>query len=140
MKQNTRRGFLKLIGASPLAAKVAADEVSKSLAGFGGALPPYGGYAGQAAVNGGLAASHPEKTDISRMLMDAAFRSQVESASYRRNRHVGYLDIDLATKKSFSLAAKATFQRQRNVQREIEEYSVDLKSPWEMFYDKFRIF
>lgn len=139
MKQNTRRGFLKLMGASPLAAKAAAEEVTKSLVGIGIAPTyPYGIPVSGMAV--GQSSAQMGKSEIAKMLMDAAFRSQVESASYRRNRHVSYLDLDLATKRSFSLAAKATFQRQRNVQREIEEYSVDLKSPWEMFYDKFRIF
>lgn len=60
---------------------------------------------------------------LRRLLADEGARAEYTSAVFARNRNVSYIDLDLATKRSFSLAAKVTYQRQRNVERQIEEDS-----------------
>ena len=49
----------------------------------------------------------------------------VRSILFEENKIVGAIDHDLASKRSFSLAAKVTFQRQRNVERRIEEMKTE---------------
>jgi hypothetical protein len=135
--KSTRRSFLRLVGAAPLAGKLAAEEAAKSLAGIGAQSL---GQAGYASVSGLAPAAPPTSAQIATWLADNVFRSEVESAAYANNRHVSYLDVDLASKKSFSLAAKVTFQRQRNVQREIDGLGKERVSPWSLLYKRMNLF
>ena len=130
----SRRSFLRVMGAAPLVAKTAAEEAAKSLAGIGLSsgvqLNP---AMSQAGIPVGANYTHPSAANISQMLLDKAFRELVEEAAYQNNRHVSYIDHDLASKRSFSLAAKVTFQRQRNVAREVDGYAREHVSPWQLF-------
>lgn len=124
------------MAAAPLAKRAVEEEAARALSGIGSAgglisgrgLPPIGHH------------SDPKirHSDVAKALLNSAFRAEIESIAYEANRHVVFLDVDLATKKTFSLAAKVTFQRQRNVQREIESYTAEpTKSVWQFVYDRF---
>jgi hypothetical protein len=56
-------------------------------------------------------------------------RAELESFIYAEHRHIWALDYDLAANRSMSLAAKVAFQRQRLVQRTIEQ-TVEEKNLW----------
>lgn len=129
-----RRGFLQRLGvglvAAPAAAKQIVDKAAADLAGvsvsgvsWGNPGPPSAhGTAGAPPID-------PRKA-LRSLLSNAALREEYIAAMYERNRHVGSLDLDLATKRSFSLAAKVTYQRQRNVERQIEDESHADGPPW----------
>ena len=78
--------------------------------------------------------------DFARAFLDPKFRSAMEEASFRSNRHVSCIDHDLASKKSFSLAAKITYQRQRNVERELRNYTEQNFHYWEVIENYFNPF
>lgn len=115
-----RRSFLKMLGLSPLAAKAAVESEQMHQAGIT--------QVGQYPTATNLPPGETVDPSIIRALMDAAFRAEWESALYQQNRSVYFLDHDLANKRSFSLAAKIAFQRQRNVERQMAE-SCGI-SPW----------
>lgn len=50
-------------------------------------------------------------------------REELRALMLEKNRKVYQLDPDLACKRSFSLNAKICFQRQRNVERDLQAYS-----------------
>lgn len=119
-----RRGFLQRFGvgviAAPAAAKSAMEKAQAELAnvvvsGAGGALAPSQSPDG-AALDGFSLRKH-----LAGVLQNAEHRDVYTSLLFQRHRWIGYIDVDLATKRSFSLAAKVTYQRQRNVAREIAE-------------------
>lgn len=134
MKAGTRRGFLKLMAAAPLAKRAVEEEATKALTGIGSTGHMHVVAGGVAPSLGGGMIQHG---DVAKALLNSAFRAELESIAYATNKQVNFLDVDLATKKSFSLAAKVTFQRQRNVQREIEAYATEPKSVWQYVYDRF---
>lgn len=130
-----RRGFLQALGFAPVAgpalARKAIETATAELAGVttsgmvGGPAAPDQPYPG--AIGAPCRAFDIRKA-LLRVLQTPELRGQYESLMFERRRHVGVLDLDLASKRSFSLAAKVTFQRQRNVAREIEAEAED--SPW----------
>jgi hypothetical protein len=130
----SRRSFLRALGAAPLIAKGAAEEAAKSMAGISttGAICASERVAVSLGGGTNLASSYPSPLDIKQMFFDAAFRELIESASYQNNRHVSFLDHDIASKRSWSLAAKVTFQRQRNVARDLDGYSQQPDTPWSL--------
>lgn len=138
----SRRSFLRVMGAAPLVAKGVAEEAAKSLAGIGlsSGTMLQGNPMAQAGIPVGADYRYPSAANISQMLLDKAFRELVEEAAYQNNRHVSYIDHDLASKRSFSLAAKVTFQRQRNVAREIDGYAREHVSPWHLFVKRLNPF
>lgn len=99
--------------------------------GAGGSAPQSGPYGAPASVSeGGMNIPREVRERGMRWaLKNPELRAELESLVYEDNRHVGWLDHDLASKRSFSLAAKVTFQRQRNVQRRIEQDVLE-SSPW----------
>lgn len=136
-----RRGFLKRMAAAPLAGRMAADEAAKALAGIGGI--GVGGYgppmttardnlreiSAEACATTTGNPANPLNWRILRQMKDEAIktalqsptmRAKLEQTLYRMHRNVHSLDVDLAANRSMSLAAKITFQRQRNVQHEID--------------------
>lgn len=60
------------------------------------------------------------KAAIEIILSNKEWMNEVESACFEENRFVHVIDHDLWSKRSFSMAAKITFQRQRNVRRSME--------------------
>lgn len=52
-------------------------------------------------------------------------RDMVTSERFERHRHVPGIDPDIDVMRSFSRMAKITFQRQRNVQRDLEQCAED---------------
>lgn len=112
-----RRGFLRALSATPLAAKAMADQAAgqlaglntESLAGLGsnGCAPPSSAEPSPAAVDGAL--------------RFAPNRQALLDLLYEEERVVTRIDPDLAALKSLSLNAKICFQRQRNVERRIQQ-------------------
>ena len=105
-----RRKVLSLMGVAPLAAKKVAADIS--------------GVAASGGVYAGTGYSVPACSPAIGFDEEAAARAAwaipsqrkvLESMIFERERGVGHIDHDLMSKKSFSLAAKVTFQRQRNV-------------------------
>lgn len=117
---STRRSFLSMMAASPLAAKSVAENASMQLMQGHGALVLRSGVEAR-----GQPIPMPNRgpKDFARAFLDPKFKGAMEAAAFESNRHVSYIDHDIASKRSFSLAAKITFQRQRNVARELREYS-----------------
>lgn len=56
-------------------------------------------------------------------------REHVRSVIFEEQQHVGYIDADIAVLRSFSLNAKVTYQRQRNVERRL--YQLQHEWPWQ---------
>lgn len=52
-------------------------------------------------------------------------RQMLYDCAWRNNRHVGEIDADIDVYRSFSLAAKIAFQRQRNVERYVQQHTRD---------------
>lgn len=126
-----RRRFLQALGigtvAAPAAAKQALDAMSADLAGvstkaigLGNPMPPP-----HSDGPGGALQAFDTRAALRKLLDNEAMRDEYTSIMFARNRHVGWLDLDLANKRSFSLAAKVTFQRQRNVAREIADEAAE---------------
>lgn len=116
----TRRRFLGLLPAAPLAGKAAADAAIAELSGV---------RANGLANNGGWISAVPSGKDgpsdgnlLKKAWQMPAFRGELESMLYEQNRRVGYLDPDIANKRSFSMAAKIAYQRQREVERSLQEW------------------
>lgn len=118
-----RRSFLKILGLAPAGAHLAAKEVmDASVMKLSGMSVATAGSAGNdylmdapAKVSGpSLTPRHYEMA-----LKIPSIRRKVEDI-VRREVSVEQIDYDLASKRSYSLAAKVCFQRQRNVERRLE--------------------
>lgn len=124
MKANRRR-FLQVIGlapvAGPLAAKAAADKTIAEAAGVGlsGLGAPFG-FLGNPSYGEPQPSPGLKHLDFRVAMRIPAVRRQIEEAMYEQERVVLRIDPDLAALRSFSLNAKITFQRQRNVAREMD--------------------
>ncbi len=120
MKALARRGFLRSMAAIPAAAAQAQAALAETMsmaskiATSSPDQPPPSG--------GGIPMGHndPSTEQIRMLLKLPAARAQIESQTFQSYRHVSALDPDLANKRSFSLAAKVTFQRQRNVAAQMD--------------------
>lgn len=142
---SSRRSFLRLMGLSPIAAKAAADKAIADLSGTNlsgmAFTPPEYGNTGWQSLSSGAKASGPFDAGIethagrSKLLRLACkipkLAQEFEAELYEKHRYVGSLDTDIAIKQSFSLAAKITFQRQRNVERNRESLCSEEGSSWE---------
>lgn len=130
-----RRGFMGLFSsaavAAPLAGKAIVEEQAKRLSGIGGL-----GFPGAATPDAGLNVvwGAPGRVDtpvtaqaIAKALLDKSLRGEVESCFYHEYRTIGRLDPDLAANRSFSLAAKVVYQRQRHVATRLSEFE---KQEW----------
>lgn len=122
-----RRAFLSRLGigvvAAPAAAKQVMEKAAADLAGVGTSGLSYGVSSGAPATESAPRPNIDPRKALRNLLSNTALREEYLTAMYERNRHVGSLDLDLASKRSFSLAAKVTYQRQRNVARQIDEDS-----------------
>jgi hypothetical protein len=138
----TRRRFFSFMAAAPIGAKAAAEQLA--------GIASVGSYGQRNAVgSGGLSglfsdgpvggnSSLPTVAGLTRLQKQGALRAallspevhaRIESIIFEDNRMVAHIDHDLASKRSFSLAAKVTFQRQRNVARQMS-YDVLEQTPW----------
>lgn len=99
---------------APLAAKAAADKAIGDLAGISplpNGLPPTFG------IGGGDVSQNSWKTKVARFLAEKAIPDWFEDELRERHRYVGYLDPDIASKRSWSMAVKIATQRERNIER-----------------------
>lgn len=111
-----RRGFLRLLGAAPIALPVAAREaaskVGVSTLGYG---MPSSGFA-----QGCVPSSGDDKGWIKQWAIDAfSLAKRAERWEEIKDNPVGALDPDLACSRSLSMSAAIRIQRQRNFERSI---------------------
>lgn len=124
-----RRSILKVIGLSPLAARAAEQEAVMKASRMVGTFEQSGGA--QLAAQVGIPANSlalPEgatPTAIRTAFLFPNKRAAIESILFEEAREVLTLDFDLANSRALSLAAKITYQRQRNVKRQMERMSTD---------------
>ena len=124
----SRRNFSRLLGLAPvtarLAAKAAADAEIAKLAGIvgSGSAPTFqasGGYGSPAPISSDdylktrIAAAHYAKI--------VGMPDFVKEMMRRNSQYVGQLDPDLAAKRSWSMSVKILTQRERNMERLIEQ-------------------
>lgn len=115
-----RRAFLSLLGVSPIAARSAATKAAADLAGVS--------IAGMSGFDGGVephsnADATPAQARVALKIPHVL--AEVRSALYEDYRRIHRIDPDIAVHRSFSLNAMITFQRQRNVERAIEQMQHD---------------
>lgn len=129
-----RRKLLGWIGMAPVAAPLAANQITAAL----GEKLAFDAQAAKLAsiditgmteksVGLGIHENNPPQYihKVRRILANEFYRRQVESSLYEANADVRCLDPDIANKKSFSLSAKVTFQRQRNVAKELQRIQTE---------------
>ncbi|MFZ4534312.1 MAG: hypothetical protein ACOYOJ_21210 [Alsobacter sp.] len=124
MKALPRRGFLKLLSATPFAGRMVADQAAASLAnvsiaGLDPNAPPSGVPS---------SSNEPTKDAIAQGLRNPTNRAALMDMLWEDERTVSRIDPDLAVMRSFSLNAKIAFQRQRNVERRFEATTKEY--PW----------
>ena len=113
----SRRSVLQLIGlspvAAPLAAKAARDKAIGELSGI--TNMPYG------APMPGIGASpslgqDDWKKKVLRFLAEKAIPEWLDEELRERHKQVGFLDPDIACKRSWSMNVKIATQRERNIE------------------------
>lgn len=125
-----RRGFLGVLAKAPVVGPLLGRQIAQDTA-------------LRLADVHGLAAGNPESSpppagsndnitasNWRRLLKLAHVRKEAESILFEDERRVRWLDADLAVNRSFSLMAKVTFQRQRNVARRLDDLQVEAY-PWQ---------
>lgn len=120
-----RRKFLSVLGVGAVAAPVAGRQIISAAGGIEGAYaqmpsspPP---NVGQAFRSGGLSFDPWEQAR--RAFANKETLDKITSELFAEQRTINAIDHDLASKRSFSLAAKVAFQRQRNVERRLADMS-----------------
>lgn len=118
----SRRGFAGLAAALPFAGNAVARDMAAK---HRDAMM----MQGQTLAGNQIGVGYPETGPAPKMehwqamrlaLQDPDIRREVLSECYARQRVIHMLDPDIANKRSWSDMAKITFQRQRNVERELE--------------------
>lgn len=131
-----RRRVLRLIGmgsvAGPVAAKAAAESAAADLIGV--TMLPGVMIAG--APQGATGIAELSTDQHRQALLNPLTRRAVESLLYEDEQVVTRLDPDIACMRSFSLNAKITFQRQRNVERRMR--GLQQKWPWQRLTETIR--
>jgi hypothetical protein len=124
-----RRQAIQALGIGVLAAPAAARDIASNA--ISGVNMGYGLVGGTQAGNI-LGEGMPMWQRARTALADKDTLAAVRSVLFEQNKVVTHLDADLATKRSFSLAAKIAYQRERNVQAEIDRMSLDhmMAHPW----------
>ena len=128
MKKLGRRGFLKFMGAAPVAFPSAAQQLgSMSLGGIvtgvSGPTPPRS-WSSAVGVQGGSATFNMIKKSA---LKSLGIPDWLTEQFKQESRHVDRFDPDIASFHSMSLSAKICLQRTRNRKRVEEEY---FKTNW----------
>lgn len=125
----TRRRFLSILGvgaiSAPIAAKEAADAEVLKLTGITSNTIASGTGLSEAAAD----IRHSSKDELSRcenaskyLMRYSKLPDHVEANIRDNARYVNYLDYDIASKRSWSLAVKVQEQRQRNYERNLARY------------------
>jgi len=83
-------------------------------------------------VPGPIGPIGPSADIWAKVIGNTALRKELESIYFERERGVSSIDPDIAAYRSFSLNAKIAFQRQRNVQRQIDGL-ISNQGWWERF-------
>lgn len=131
MMKLSRRGFAGFAAALPFAGnavsrEMAAKQRDVALQGWS----PIGGNSGMGIAEGALYGNAVNPAPTPKMehwqamrlaLQDPDIRREIMAECYARHKIVNALDPDIANKRSWSDMAKITFQRQRNVERDIEQ-------------------
>lgn len=117
-----RRKVLGFLALSPMAAKAVVEEGAAKLSGTRLGLSGYSGGMEPESVS---PSGEIQKETWSLVRGDAKALSELKSLFFERERTIGLVDHDLASKRSFSLAAKIAYQRERNVHRSIAELGAD---------------
>lgn len=126
-----RRNFLGFLGGAAVAAPAMAQSAAQSLTTAGlpeGINTSLLNYAAGSSYPGNAPSGPDRAADALKALTRLGMRTQDQHAFYRREVHVGGLDADLATFKSFSLSAKISIQRDRNYERELEHKKQTLQA------------
>lgn len=141
-----RRGALKLFGMAPvmtkkLAGKLASDAATGQLSGISAVhhgpphhVPPSEGVA--------ISGSSDWRVKLKQWLkLKEPVPPWWEDSIRHRCQYVHSLDVDIANKKSWSMAVKVVTQRERNVQRELKalERNMWLDDQRDEFYQKWGI-
>lgn len=122
-----RRAFLSLIGAAPLAGRAVAEDIAKQAGIEASGLKVNSVLSGSMVGNVQSGVGRPP-SDIWREAFRVypELRSQQESTFFEQEK-IGTIDPDIAVYRSFSMAAKIAFQKQRNVARRMDELQ---EVPW----------
>lgn len=127
----SRRGFLRLLGASSLAAKQALDKEVAAVA-LGGDKP-LAPYSLLAAAHGGedddfTANKAAQLHVVARYFNTVGIPEFAEKELRAQTQYVTVLDPDLAAKRSWSMSVKIQEQRERNYQRKVE--AIGAQAAW----------
>ena len=116
-----RRAFLSLIGAAPLAGRAVAEDIAKQAGIEASGLKVNSVLSGSMVGNDQSGVGRPP-SDMWREAFRVypELRSQQESTFFEQEK-IGTIDPDIAVYRSFSMAAKIAFQKQRNVARRMDE-------------------
>lgn len=141
MRKIARRGFLKMMGAAPVAGGALAKEAAAQISGV--SVGPSGYFGGQLEAQSGkasLAGMMKPRSSILKWLIENGIpewkrkqiREQVKAESWR-------IDPNIASMRSMSLQAMYAEQVRRNVKTAEEQVLKRFKSdsePWQEFYEK----
>lgn len=116
-----RRGFLQILGASPLAGRAAAkavvEQAAANLSGIRGLDTLSNAAPAPSGLNG---PDEVPREKVALLLRNAATRDMIKGFLFEQNRRIYAIDPDIAVHRSTSLAAKIVYQRQRVVEQELE--------------------
>jgi hypothetical protein len=133
----SRRSGLKALGSLPFVGKSVARQVGAGLsAGLSGGYPAVGTLTGRYAVEN----APPGKESVQDPIMQSwqahrlamkipAYAEEIREYAIRNLRQVHTIDPDIDVHRSISLAAKICYQRQRNVQRMLDNYGAEPDHP-----------
>lgn len=132
-----RRSLMGLLGGVPFVGKAIANDLVRGAgSAVPGVAPPSDDYrncktsgAGQAAEN---AVRMPRWKAARVVLADPQMRADFVAGLYEHHRVVHYIDPDIEIMRCWSPMAKIAFQRQRNVERQLE---AALNEPLESIFD-----
>ncbi len=126
-----RRGFLRLLGAAPVALPGVAREAATK-AGIGQAFAPEIGFGSPQGYPANPASEGEWITSICERVFSKEWEK--EERERRKNWHVSNLDPDLASSRSLSLSAAMIIQRQRNIDRSIASEREEAKRNYLRFF------
>lgn len=123
----SRRGIMGVLAGAPLAGKAVAETVMSGLGsgvlGSGSANASAGwGVGMNATAPAVLASPRMDAVQAAKLIFgDAQALAEIRSELYAEQRNINYVDPDIMVMKSWSPMAKIAFQRQRNVERALDE-------------------
>lgn len=123
-----RRSLMGMIAGAPFAGKAVADQFVS-----GGAIPPDPDKSGMGSTLGMNAAQQEPRMNRSSAMRlifgDKQALAEIREELFAEYRFVPSIDPDILEMKSWSIMAKVTFQRQRNVARAMAELQNDDSMP-----------